>query len=182
MNRKKRTSRAKGQPDPRARHCFYLVQVTSFSFGGGATMWNPDDLPEIYGRYYLDAPRRPVLHEDLDLHLGLRPVDPPMPEIVDASAELHGGHRRPEPDYEFYGGAVSRRKDRILFWFHSSVTLTRDLSAVLLAGRTVFVRFQGSRLYRGKASLCGLEWWSSDHPDLLDELADLGDESGSSGR
>ncbi len=48
--------------------------------------------------------------------------------------------------------------------------MVRDLNATLLSGRTVWIRFQGPRIYRGKAAVHGLECWSGDHPDLLAEL------------
>ena len=68
---------------------------------------------------------------------------------------------------------IEKRKERASFWFHSSLNLTRDLASTLLSGKRVFVCFQGAKLYYGKALLCGFEWWTGNHPDLLAELKDL---------
>ncbi len=173
MPRKKKT----GRPDPKSRDYFYLLEVTGFSLAGGASSWYPDELPDIHDRNYRKKLERPLLHEDLRLHLELRPVDPLMPEVTDCSADLRGHEANPEPDYESFGGSITKRKERLNYWFQSTVNLPRDLASVLFAGRGVFIRFQGSRIYRGSAGLCGLEWWCGDHPDLLAELEDTDDHS-----
>ena len=156
--------------DPHALDQFYMLRVTSFSLSGSARRYGVGELPEIDNRAYLNRPERPVIQESFGLHLELEAIEPKISGVSRYSARLDASSATPSPDTETYGGLLFKRKDRAELFFFGTHNLTRDLATALLGGREIFICFQGSRLYRGKASICGLEWWDRTHPELIAEL------------
>ncbi|MGB5161217.1 MAG: hypothetical protein WBQ27_08850 [Thermoanaerobaculia bacterium] len=105
---------------PNVYEVAYWFEVIDFVTSGSYTSWEPDEIPKIIRYEYPEDPKVPVVDVNFDVEMAVLPIDPPLPQVTEATFTIHGKRQSPEPPEDPPRRGLLDKRKHVLrgFCFH----------------------------------------------------------------